>query len=358
MLSHELRNPLAPIKNSLFILDRSLPSDHQARRSLAVIDRQVGQLARLVDDLLDVTRITRNKIKLQCCRLELNELVRLTIDDLRSQFAMSEVKLEFFPASSAVFVDADFNRLMQVVGNLLQNAAKFTGHGGSTRVAIHTETLENRAVIQVTDTGLGIAPEVLARLFQPFMQAEQTLARTQGGLGLGLALVKGLVELHGGDVRARSAGLGKGAEFVVRLPLATDETAPLQPPQSAITRRRRILIIEDNIDAADTLREALEFCEHEVKVAYNGIDGLKSAREFHPEVVLCDIGLPEMDGYEVARALRADSAHSGLFLVALSGYALPEDLQRAEQAGFDRHLAKPPSLEKIEELLGSLAVTG
>ena len=357
LLSHELRNPLAPIKNSLYILERTLPSDHQSRRSLDVINRQVGQLARLVDDLLDVTRITRNKIKLQCQRLELNEVVRLTIDDLRSQFAKAAVNLEYYPAPDVVFVNADFNRLMQVVGNLLQNAAKFTGRGGSTSVTIHSEAIEHRAVIQITDTGLGIAPEVLARLFQPFMQAEQTLDRSQGGLGLGLALVKGLVELHGGDVRAHSAGLGKGAEFLVRLPLATDETPGLQPPEIVTTNRRRILIIEDNVNAADTLREALEFCKHEVTVAYSGLAGLATASEFKPEVVLCDIGLPEMDGYEIARALRADSAHSGLFLVALSGYALPEDLHRAKEAGFDQHLAKPPSLEKIEELLASLPAT-
>ncbi len=254
----------------------------------------------------------------------------------------------------SILVNADWNRLTQVVGNLLQNAAKFTGRGGATSVTVRRDAQANRAVIQVTDTGIGIAPPLLAQLFQPFMQADQTLDHSQGGLGLGLALVKGLVELHGGDVSAESAGLGQGATFEVRLPLANCETAALQLSVSGPRTRRRILIIEDNIDAADTLREALEFCEHEVEVAYSGPDGIERARQIQPNVVLCDIGLPGMDGYQVARALRADDSFRGLFLVALSGYALPQDLQQALEAGFDHHLAKPPSLEQIEELLQSL----
>ncbi len=354
LLSHELRNPLAPIKNSLFILGRATPGSEQAKHALAVIDRQAGQLARLVDDLLDVTRITRDKIQLQTRSLELNELVRLAVEDQRSVFKNSEIYLEFQRSPDSILVNADWNRLTQVVGNLLQNAAKFTSRGGSTSVTVHLDGQANRAVIRVTDTGIGIAPLLLAQLFQPFMQADHTLDHSQGGLGLGLALVKGLVELHGGDVTAHSDGLGQGATFVVRLPLANVETAALQPSDSGPKNRRRILIIEDNIDAADTLREALEFCEHEVEVAYSGPDGIEKARQLHPNVVLCDIGLPGMDGYRVACALRADDSFKGLFLVALSGYALPDDLERADAAGFDRHLAKPPSLEKIQELLDSL----
>ena len=354
LLSHELRNPLAPIKNSLYILERATPGSDQARRSLAVIDRQAGQLTRLVDDLLDVTRITRNKIKLQRGRLDLNELVRLATEDQRSLFAKAEIALEVKPNSSAVFVDADWNRLTQVVGNLLQNAAKFTGRGGSTRITVDVDAQAERTVIQVMDSGVGMAPDILTRLFQPFVQGDQTLDRSQGGLGLGLALVKGLVELHGGDVSANSAGLGKGSTFRVRLPLAMDETLGIQTGTSAIKSRRRILIIEDNVDAADTLREALQLCEHEVEVAYSGSEGLERAHEYRPEVVLCDIGLPGMNGYEVARALRASGAFNDILMVALSGYALPEDLMRAKEAGFDRHLAKPPSLEQLDELLASL----
>ncbi len=356
-LSHELRNPLAPIKNSLFILEHAVPGSDQAKHALAVIDRQAGQLARLVDDLLDVTRITRNKIQLQRRKLELNELVRLAIEDQRSLFAHAEVRIELSSSPRAIFLDADWNRLTQVVGNLLQNAAKFTSRGGATYVTVYTDPEEKQAVIHVRDTGVGVAAEDLVRLFQPFVQADQTLDRSQGGLGLGLALVKGLVELHGGYVVARSAGLGKGTEFEVRLPIATDEAAVLQPVDNSTTIRRRVLVIEDNTDAADTLREALEFCGHEVDVAYNGLTGIEKTLSFKPDVVLCDIGLPGKNGYEVARALRADARFKDLYIVALSGYAQPEDLQRTDNAGFDSHLAKPPSLEKIEELLVSLPRT-
>jgi PAS domain S-box-containing protein len=354
VLSHELRNPLAPIRNSLHILERAAPGGDQARRAQTVIDRQVGHLSHLVDDLLDVTRISRNKIRLERQVLELNDLVRRTIEDHRSLFEKNEVHIEAKFAPEPIMVDADGTRLAQVVGNLLQNAAKFTSRGGQTAVSVSVDQAQQQAVISVSDTGVGMPPEVIARLFQPFMQADTTLDRSKGGLGLGLALVKGLVELHGGTIGARSDGLGKGAEFVVRLPLA------LEAGEAAVARLasrkpagRRVLIIEDNIDAADSLREVLEFGEHEIAVAYNGPEGIAKAREFRPEVVLCDIGLPGMDGFEVARAFRADEGLKGTYLVALSGYALPEDLQRAAEAGFDRHLAKPPSLEKIEEALAS-----
>jgi PAS domain S-box-containing protein len=354
VLSHELRNPLAPIKNSTYILERCEPGGEQAKRALAVIDRQAGQLAHLVDDLLDVTRITRNKIQLQRNTLELNELVRHTVEDHRTLFDRADVHVEFHPASQPMFVSADRNRLVQVIGNLLQNAAKFTGRGGETRITISADARERRALIQVADTGVGMTPELVARLFQPFSQADSTLDRSKGGLGLGLALAKGLLELHGGDITARSAGLGQGAEFVVRLPLAMDDAVAPQAGASASKGRRRVLIIEDNVDAADSLRDVLAFGEHEVEVAYNGPQGIAKAKEFRPDVVFCDIGLPGMDGFAVARAFRADDALRGVFLVALSGYALPEDVARAQAAGFDRHLAKPPSLEKLEKILAEV----
>jgi PAS domain S-box-containing protein len=354
VLSHELRNPLAPIRNSTYILERAAPGGGQAKRALEVIDRQAGQLARLVDDLLDVTRITRSKIQLQRETLELNELVRRTMEDQRTLFEKAQIHLELHPAPRPVFVNGDWNRLAQVLGNLLQNATKFTPRGGKTRIALSADAAEKRAVIRVSDTGAGMAPEMLSRLFQPFSQADSTLDRSKGGLGLGLALVKGLVELHGGDVTAHSAGLGKGAEFVVRLPLAIAEAAAPQPGQAATRRRRRVLVIEDNVDAADSLCEVLEFGEHEIAVTYNGPEGIEKAREFRPDLVLCDIGLPGMDGYDVARTFRSDEALKETYLVALSGYALPEDLQRAQEAGFDRHLAKPPSLERLEALLADV----
>ncbi len=355
VLSHELRNPLAPIRNSLYILEHAAPGGDRARRAQAVIDRQASQLARLVDDLLDVTRITRNKIEIQHQRLDLNEVVRSTLEDQRSQFEDGEVELRLSAAADRVFVNGDWNRLSQAVGNLLQNAGKFTGRGGSVTVSVSAESPSGQAVIRVADTGLGIAPDVLPRLFQPFMQADSTLDRSKGGLGLGLALVKGLVELHGGTVSARSDGLGKGAEFVVRLPL--DRSRPpdaVAPSTSREPSPRRVLIIEDNVDAAVSLREALELGGHVVEVAHGGPDGLAKARGFHPEVVLCDIGLPGMDGYEVGRRFRADKATKGAFLVALTGYVLPEDLQRAQKAGFELQLAKPPDMEQLQEILATL----
>jgi two-component system CheB/CheR fusion protein len=355
VLSHELRNPLAPIKNSLYVLGRSTPGSAQAMRAQAVLDRQVSQLVRLVDDLLDVTRITRNKVQLRRERLELNELVRRTVEDQRSVFDGHGVRLEAELAPANVFVEADRERLSQVVGNLLQNAAKFTMRDGSVRVTVTADASARRAILRVADTGVGMQPETLARLFQPFVQAEQTLDRSKGGLGLGLALVKGLVELHGGEVSAQSEGLGRGTVFTVRLPLQETAAAEVSSaPVSSGRRRRRVLVVEDNRDAAESLRGVLELIGHEVAVAHSGPEALQKARTLEPEVVLCDIGLPGMDGYEVARAFRADELLRKAFLVALSGYALPEDLQRSASAGFAQHLAKPPSIEKLETLLDRL----
>ncbi len=356
VLSHELRNPLAPIKNSLFILKRATPGGEQAQRALAVIDRQATQLSSLVNDLLDVTRITRNKIRLQKERLDLNQLVQRAVEDNRSFFERNEVHLSCDLAPAPVLVNADATRVAQMVGNLLQNAAKFTSREGRAHVSVATEA--GQAVISVVDNGVGMAPDTLAHLFQPFMQADQSLDRSKGGLGLGLALIKGLVEMHGGSIQAKSDGLGKGAALVVRLPLDTG-AAPEKPAARASGPRvcRRVLVIEDNLDVAESLREALELGEHQVEVAYSGPDGVERARSFRPDVVLCDIGLPGMDGYDVARAVRQDPALQSTLLVALSGYALPEDLERAAQAGFHHHLAKPPSIDMLERVLAELPET-
>ncbi len=356
VLSHELRNPLAPIASSLYVLDHAPPGGEQAERAKQVIVRQVGQLSSLVNDLLDVTRITRNKVQLHKERLELNEVVRRVVEDHRTSFERAGVHLELALSFRPVPVFADRTRIAQVVGNLLQNSAKFTVRGGRTRVSVEVEKSE--AVVRVDDDGVGITRETLECLFQPFTQAEQSLDRSQGGLGLGLALIKGLVELHGGRVAAHSAGVGHGAEFVVRLPLDRDAVLEASTATARVAEApRRVLIIEDNVDAADSLGEALQFGNHDVAVAYNGPEGLAKAREFHPDVVLCDIGLPGMDGYDVARAFRGDDALKGAFLVALSGYALPQDLQRAADAGFERHLAKPLTIQKLEEVLASVSPT-
>jgi len=349
MLSHELRNPLAPIKNSLYILDRAVADGDQAKRAQAVIARQVRQLSRLIDDLLDNTRISSGKVQLKLELLDLNEVVRKTVEDHRTVFEQNGVHLEARLAAGPLVVKADWARIAQVVGNLLTNAVKFTGRGGNTLVSVSRDGM-GWAQVRVADTGMGMSPEILGRLFEPFTQADRTLDRSRGGIGLGLSLVKGFVELHCGEVSAHSAGPGQGAEFIVRLPLDAVQVVAKAEATAAERHARRVLVIEDNVDAADSLGEALELSDHEVEVAYSGSEGLEKAYRFKPNVVLCDIGLPGMDGYEVARAFRSDETLKRTYLVALSGYALPDDLERAANAGFDRHLAKPPSLEKLEEL--------
>jgi PAS domain S-box-containing protein len=350
VLSHELRNPLAPMRNGLAVLARAAPGSEEARRARGALERQVVHLTHLVDDLLDLTRISRGKIQLRREPVDLAELAARTADDHRALLAEARVALEVRIPEGPVAVEGDAVRLAQVLGNLLQNAAKFTPGGG--RVSLELEREGRWALLRVRDTGVGIDPAVLPRLFEAFAQADATLDRSRGGLGLGLALVKRLAELHGGSVSARSDGAGCGAEFEVRLPLSTRgaECAP-EPERVASGRGRRVLVIDDNVDAAETLRDVLEMSGHSVAVAHHGPAALALARTFAPDAVLCDIGLPGMDGYAVARAFRADAERGGVLLVALTGYALPEDLRRAAEAGFDVHLAKPPPLEAIEALL-------
>jgi PAS domain S-box-containing protein len=352
VLSHELRNPLAPIQNSLHILEHAPEGSEQAARARAVIARQTHHLTRLVDDLLDVTRISRGVIQLHRAPVELGALARHAVEDHRPLFSSRSLALDLRTDSDPLWIDADATRVTQIIGNLLHNAAKFTNAQGHVSVDVALEA--GRAVIRVTDDGVGIAPELLPHVFEPFTQAEATLHRTLGGLGLGLALVKGLVELHGGEVTAKSDGAGRGSEVTVRLPvLGTVGPAPEDPAARVTPSRRRVLVIEDNVDAAESLKESLELSGHEVAVARDGNEGLARARSFRPEVVLCDIGLPGIDGYEVARRIRADSSLSPL-LVAVSGYALPEDQRKAHEAGFDRHLSKPFQFREVDEVLATV----
>jgi DNA-binding response OmpR family regulator len=350
-LSHELRNPLAPIKNALWIVQRSDPGSEQAARSWAILDRQVNHLSQLVDDLLDVTRVARGKIRLTKSPCDLAELLGKVVLDHEPVLAARQIRLASRLAQGPIWVDADVTRITQVVGNLVQNSGKFTNPGGRVTLTLGTDGAS--AIISVMDTGIGIAPEMLGRLFEAFTQADESLERSGGGLGLGLALVKGLVELHGGAVEAKSAGRDRGSEFIVRLPLGARAEAGRAPqlaePPSA--EARRVLIIDDNVDAASSLKEALGLSGHVVEVAYDGPDGLAKARTFRPDVALCDIGLPGMDGYTVARAIRSDPAMGSTVLVAFTGYARPDDERRAAEAGFDAHLAKPVSIEKIERAL-------
>ncbi|MBI5531340.1 MAG: PAS domain S-box protein [Deltaproteobacteria bacterium] len=353
VLSHELRNPLAPIRNSLYILDRAVPGGEQAQRAKSIIDRQVAHMARLIDDLLDVTRISSGKVQLQLELLDLRELVRRTAEDFRPAFDAAGVSLEVSLGDRLLAVRADRTRISQVVGNLLHNATKFATPGGRAWLTTESDPDQRFAVILVRDNGAGISEDMLARMFQPFAQADKTLDRSQGGLGLGLSLVKSLVEMHGGSVSASSLGPNQGAEIAVRLPLegARLQKGPAHHGPVPTAHSRRVLVIEDNSDAAESLKEVLELHAHTVAIAHSAREGLAKARKFAPQVVLCDIGLPDMDGYEVARAFRSDPELRSAFLVAVSGYAAPEDLEAAKAAGFDRHLAKPPSVDAIEDLI-------
>jgi PAS domain S-box-containing protein len=349
VLSHELRNPLAPIRNSIHLLAHADAVSEQAQRARAVIQRQTEHLARLVDDLLDMTRIAKGKIEL--CRelLDVASVVRQTGEDMRSVIAGRGLELTLDLPGEPVLVDGDATRLGQVLGNLLQNAAKFTPSGGS--VAVSVRAAGGSAEIRVRDTGVGIAPGVLDRVFEPFFQADDSLARTDSGLGLGLALVKTIAELHGGTARAESGGRGEGAVIMVRLPLAAGAVtrAAADDATATVAQRRRVLVVDDNVDAADSLAELVQLFGHSTEIAYDGPTALAKAQANPPDVVLCDIGLPGMSGYDVARALRAKP--TGMRLVAVSGYAQPEDVQRAAEAGFDHHVAKPPDPDAIERLL-------
>jgi signal transduction histidine kinase len=349
VLSHELRNPLAPIHNALHILDRAAPGSDQGQRARDVIHRQIVHLSRLVDDLLDTTRIARGKVKLHRERFDLRDVVRGTSDDHRAIFEQRGVALRLELPAGPVWIDGDPTRVSQVLSNLLQNAAKFTRAAGSVSVAIHAS--EGRAALRVRDDGAGMEQGVLERVFEPFVQGPQGFARQPGGLGLGLALVKGLVELHGGSVAAHSGGAGTGSEFVVNLPLAPPPSAAPSARSSPSAPPRLVLIIEDNVDAAETLAEVLALDGHHPRVAHDGTSGVALALELKPDVVLCDIGLPDIDGYEVARTLRSNGALPRTRLVALSGYAQPEDRQRARSAGFDAHLPKPPPLSELNAIL-------
>jgi PAS domain S-box-containing protein len=357
VLSHELRNPLAPIRTALHIL-RSAPEDSDgARRAKGVIERQTNQLTRLVEDLLDVTRISRGKIQLRRHRVELTGLVRRAVEDHRPLFEARGVALSLSTDARPLWIHADAARIAQIIGNLLQNSAKFTNENGHVAVCVERAG-PTFAAIRVTDDGVGIDPEVLPSIFEAFTQADDSLHRSPGGLGLGLALVKALVELHGGLVEARSPGPRRGSEFTVSLPFLAEGTATPEAPPAVHriqTARRRVLVIEDNPDAAEMLGEALAMSDHEVEIARDGEEGLAKARAFKPDVVLCDIGLPGLDGYEVARRIRADPTLSPT-LIALTGYALPENQRMALAAGFHQHLAKPFELAALEEVLARVTI--
>jgi signal transduction histidine kinase/CheY-like chemotaxis protein len=355
VLSHELRNPLTPIRNSLFLLDHAAPGSEQADRAKSVLLRQTEHLSKLVDELLDMTRISRGKVEIHREMLDVRNVVRLACDDHRTLFEQHQIELRFDDPARPAWTNADPHRLSQVVANLLQNAAKFTPPGG--RVVVSLRIANPDVEIRVRDTGIGLEARDLGRVFEPFAQVENTLARTHGGLGLGLALVKGVVTMHGGRVSAMSDGLGQGCEIIVALPLAVPPASAGEEASVATTTPRTfVLLIEDNVDAAETLAEVLELSGHRVRLAYDGTTGIQMARELKPEVVLCDIGLPDVNGYEVARTLRAEQSLRSTRLIAVTGYAQYADKQKAIDAGFEAHLTKPPDLDKLNKLLSKEAV--
>jgi signal transduction histidine kinase len=355
MLAHELRNPLAPVRNGLHVLRLRAAADPEVDRLAEMLTRQVGQIVRLVDDLLDVSRITRGTVPLRRERVDLAAVVDQAVEAARPLLDARRHRLTVTAAPEPIHVDADPARLAQVIGNILNNAGKYMDEGG--RAWLETRREGDEAVIAVRDAGVGISAEMLPRVFDLFTQADGTLDRSQGGLGVGLTLVRRLVEMHGGTVHAASPGPGRGSEFVVRLPALPATAGPARarpadpepPPPSP--RPRRILVVDDNVDSADSLATLLELSGHQVRTAYGGAAALEAAESHRPEVVLLDIGLPGMDGYEVARRLRGGTTSAGVTLVALTGYGQDTDRRRTQEAGFDHHLVKPVNPDELARLL-------
>jgi len=321
MLAHELRNPLAPLKNSLHLLSIADCSAAVQEQSRTIMMRQVDHLARLVDDLLDVSRLTRGKVHLHETNLELNQLVRQTLEDRGPALAAAKIQLTAEYSAQPLWVKGDGTRLTQVLANLIENAVKFSAENGKLQIALAADTTNHQAILRVRDNGIGIAEELLPHVFESFSQADRSLDRSRGGLGLGLAVAHGLISLHHGTIAAFSEGQGRGAEIVIRLPLLKEaRTAPKQPSEAPAQQpRQRVLIVEDNQDSAHTLRLLLERFGHEVKLAFDGQEGIRAAQQHQPAIVLCDIGLPIVDGFEVARTLRNIPETKSTRLIASQG---------------------------------------
>ena len=356
MLGHELRNPLGIITTALELMRYRDVTDtaHELRD---MIDGQVQHMRRLIDDLLDVTRITTGKIHLEKERCELSGIISKTLAAYHESLKVSGLSLEVRLPDEPFFFTGDRTRIEQVIGNLLHNATKFTESGGKVTVELRASSDRKSAILTLRDTGIGIDAATLPRIFETFTQADRAVDRSRGGLGLGLALVKGLVELHGGEVKAESEGIGKGATFTLRLPLDAPSISPVSQEHGDLPRIRpfRMVIIEDNFIAARSTQMLLNELGHKSEIAHNGIQGIAIVEQFRPEVVLCDLGLPGIDGYEVARRLRHRSDLSEVHLISTSGYGQEEDKQRAIQAGFDAHLVKPIDFRELQRLLSELS---
>ena len=348
MLSHELRNPLGAIQIAAQIIRLGRASQTAIQNATKIVDRQVKHVARLLDDLLDVSRITRGRIGLRKSSVHMATSVAHAVQTSRALIEAQGHSLTISLPEEPIWLEADATRLEQILTNLLDNAAKYTPPKG--HIAVIASREENHVVLRVRDTGLGISPEMLPRVFDLFAQADPSLAHSQGGLGIGLTLVQKLTELHDGTVTVHSEGLGRGTEVVVRLPLGTPSQMPGAPVTERRSRSRHVLVIEDNPDAREMLRTTLEVDGHRVEVAEDGPQGVAMARSSRPDVVLVDIGLPGLNGYEVAKQVRALFGRQ-VRLIAVTGYGRPEDRRRTEEAGFDTHLTKPVSSERIAEAL-------
>ncbi|HEY7308565.1 MAG TPA: ATP-binding protein [Gemmataceae bacterium] len=353
-LAHELRNPLAPIRNALQLF--RLATDRETKeKARIVMERQLEQMVRLVDDLLDVSRITRGRLELRKEPVHLSAVVGSAVETSRPMIDHLGHELTIALPEQPIVLDADLTRLAQVFSNLLNNSAKYTNRGG--RIRLTAERQGSDVVVSVKDTGIGISAEQLPRLFQMFSQAEHALERSQGGLGIGLTLVKRLVEMHDGRVEVYSAGLGKGSEFVVRLPIVVDPRGPRaarakeeEAPKSAL----RILIVDDNRDSADSLAMLLRILGNDTRTAYDGQEGLEVAETFRPAVMLLDIGLPKLNGYEACRRIRDQSWGKNVVLIAVTGWGQEEDRRLSHEAGFDRHMVKPVDPQELMKLLAGL----
>lgn len=355
MLSHELRNPLAAITNAVQLLSLQKHEEPLQLQARTIIQRQMGQLIRLVDDLMEVSRITSGRIHLQKERTGLNGIVERAVETTRSLMDQHRHELTVSLSPQPLWVHADASRLEQVVVNLLTNAAKFTTEGGRISIAVQREGDE--AVLRVKDTGVGIAAELLPHIFELFTQAERSLDRSQGGLGIGLSLVQRLAEMHEGRVEVSSV-MGQGSEFVAYLPVmlnpATQIQSPLEVTAEPTGPPLRVLVVDDNVDAAQTLELLLKATGHDARMAFDGVSAIKVALEFLPNIVLLDIGLPGLDGYDVAKRLRQDPSLDGVVLVAVTGYGQATDKLRSQDSGFNHHLVKPNDFGKVQEILATV----
>jgi signal transduction histidine kinase/ActR/RegA family two-component response regulator len=351
ILAHELRNPLAPIHNAIEVLGLQEPPDPAVQWPREIIERQVQQLNRMVDDLLDVSRITQAKFRLHKEPVQVATIIARAVETSEPMIAARKHRMSVDLPAEPLWVEGDKVRLAQIVANLLNNAAKYTAEGG--QIWLSAERRGDAAVLHVRDTGIGIPAELLPRVFDAFTQEERSPDRAQGGLGIGLALVRSLTELHGGRVEAKSAGRGKGSEFIVHLPAlaeAPTEAEAVRKNGNAELPKRRILVVDDNIDSAETLGLLLRLGGHDVKTAYSGQSALELARLDRPEIVMLDIGMPGMDGLEVARRLREVAGLKDVLLIAMTGYGQDEDRRRTEGAGFNTHLVKPIDFERLNSL--------